>query len=208
MCFENDLLLKAAQKYKSLIGTKLIIIVGRKNKQETIIINFKSYNFYHLAGLHKLKDIQAIKGKNTSNILNRILKGKLTDEMIEKSSSYNQMKERLKIISEFPEVLKNDKIVWKFNKVRANGWSKIKWDYLIDYETSKREAYIFLRYNNDTQDYYCVSAFNKGKTNYSEMQTRMTVLKVTLINSDSQREKIIYQRNSFSSKASTDNSSL
>lgn len=118
------------------------------------------------------------------------------------------MKERLKIISEFPEVLKNDKIVWKFNKVRANGWSKIKWDYLIDYETSKREAYIFLRYNNDTQDYYCVSAFNKGKTNYSEMQTRMTVLKVTLINSDSQRAKIIYQRNSFSSKASTDNSSL
>lgn len=59
-----------------------------------------------------------MKGHNTTNVLDNILKGNLTNAMIEKSSFYNSMKERLEIISEFPDILNSNEIVWKFNKVR------------------------------------------------------------------------------------------
>lgn len=73
MSLENDLLLTAAKKYESLLESQLIILVGRKGKSENIFIDFKAFNFYHLAGLHKLRDIQALRGYNTSCILKRIL---------------------------------------------------------------------------------------------------------------------------------------
>lgn len=191
MCFETDMLLTAAKKYQSLIGSKLVVTVGRKGKQEEIIIAFEAADFCHLAGLHKLKDIQALKGYNTSTILERILNQKLTNEMIIKSSFYGQIEERLKIVSEFPEVLKNDKVIWKFNKVRANAWSKIPWDYLIDYKVQERETYIFLKSNNHSR-YFCISAFNRGKMDYTKMQIRMTVLKIVVTSQN--MSNTIYQR--------------
>lgn len=112
--------------------------------------------------------------------------------MIAKSSFYDQMKDRLKIISEFPDILVNDKIVWKFNKLRANSWSKIPWTYLIDYKVQERETYLFLKSNDDSNHCFCISTFNKGKTNYTKMQIRMTVLKIVLV--DKGKTTIIYNR--------------
>lgn len=109
MSIKDDLLLKAAKKYHSLNSSKLIITLGKKGTLSEIIVDFQASNFYHLAGLHKLKDIQAVRGYNTTNVLNKVLKGKLTNAMIEKSSFYDDMKERLEIISEFPDILKSPK---------------------------------------------------------------------------------------------------
>ena len=192
MSIKDDLLLEAANKYHSLSGSKLIITLGKRGTTSEIVVDFKPSNFYHLAGLHKLKDIQVVRGHNTANVLNKILKGKLTNAMIEKSSFYNDMKERLKILSEFPDILKSNKIVWKFNKVRISRWTKIPWDYLIDYGIGDNETYVFLRAKGNSNHCFCISAFRKTK-DYTRMQVRMTVLKVVLTN-DTGDGKTIYQR--------------
>lgn len=106
MSIKDDLLLEAAKKYHSLSNSKLIITLGKKGTTSEIVIDFKPSNFYHLSGLHKLKDIQVVRGRNTASVLNKVLKGKLTNAMIEESSFYKDMKERLEILSEFPDILK------------------------------------------------------------------------------------------------------
>lgn len=193
MNIKDDLLLKAARKYHSLNGSKLIITLGKKGIISEITVSFQPANFYHLAELHKLKDIQAVKGHNTTSVLNKILAGKLTSAMIEKSSFYDDMKERLEIISEFPDVLKSNKIIWKFNKVRTNGWSKIRWNYLIDYGIGDNETYVFLKSKENDNHCFCISAFRKS-LDYTKMQIRMTVLKVVLID-QAGKLMLIYQRN-------------
>lgn len=192
MSIKDDLLLKAAKKYHSLNGSKLIITLGKKGTLSEIIVDFQASNFYHLAGLHKLKDIQAVRGYNTTNVLNKVLKGKLTNAMIEKSSFYDDMKERLEIISEFPDILKSNKVIWKFNKVRITRWTKIRWDYLIDYGIGNNETYVFLKTKGDDNHCFCISAFRKTD-DYTKIQVRMTVLKVVLTN-DKGDGKTIYQR--------------
>ena len=102
------------------------------------------------------------------------------------------MKERLEILSEFPEILNSNEIVWKFNKVRASSWSKIHWNYLIDYGIGDNETYVFLKTKGDDSHCFCISAFRK-KADYTKMQIRMTVLRVALINQAGEINTI-YQR--------------
>ena len=91
-----------------------------------------------------------------------------------------------------PPILKSNKVIWKFNKVRITRWTKIRWDYLIDYGIGNNETYVFLKTKGDDNHCFCISAFRKTD-DYTKMQVRMTVLKVVLTN-DKGDGKTIYQR--------------
>lgn len=196
----DDILYDAARSYSKLIGTKLEFVLGKKGKLQRLIIVFDSTGFYHLAGLHKLKDIQVIKGISSSKILKNILNGIITAKMIEKSSFYHVVKERLNIISEFPNALKDNSIVWKFNRLRINKGSKINWDYLIEYGEKPQITYLFLRLSNsNATKYSCISTFRKKERDYTRLQIRMTVLKITFTDRQN-KNVIIYQRLGFNDR--------
>lgn len=52
---EADILQLAARAYQELMTVEYQVVLGRKGKAHTIEIAFRADNFYHLAGLHKLK---------------------------------------------------------------------------------------------------------------------------------------------------------
>ena len=58
-----DILYDAAQAYSRLIGTKYSIVLGYKQRAINLILNFYKDNFYHLAGLHNFKDIDALSAR-------------------------------------------------------------------------------------------------------------------------------------------------
>ena len=51
----KKILENAAKAFSSLLSVSYHIVLGRKGKAIDIVIVFKSENFFHLAGLHKLK---------------------------------------------------------------------------------------------------------------------------------------------------------
>ena len=55
-----DLLTEAANSYLRLINYEYEFVLGKKGELVNILLKFQEDNFFHLAGLHKLKDIYAI----------------------------------------------------------------------------------------------------------------------------------------------------
>lgn len=51
----KKILENAAKAFSSLLSVSYHIVLGRKGKAIDIVIVFKSENFFHLSGLHKLK---------------------------------------------------------------------------------------------------------------------------------------------------------
>ena len=52
-----DLLQKCAVAFNRLTGYQYRFTLGRKGKLKEIVLGFGETDFHHLAGLHKLKDI-------------------------------------------------------------------------------------------------------------------------------------------------------
>ncbi|MBP5696422.1 MAG: hypothetical protein J6X11_07235 [Treponema sp.] len=48
---------QAAIAYQKLLDVEYQIVLGKKNKQLILLINFEKLHFYHLSGLHYLKDL-------------------------------------------------------------------------------------------------------------------------------------------------------
>ena len=72
-----DILYSSASKFRKLIDTQYILTFGRKNKLTTLKLEFDESNFYHLAGLHKLRDLPDLR-KKASIIYDSILQRSLT----------------------------------------------------------------------------------------------------------------------------------
>ena len=90
------------QKYNEYIRLKNCRAEYRLSNGEILDFTYKEENFIHLIGLHKLIDIQMIQLLNdksnkivkTGYIISRIKKGRLTDEMVKKSSFYKEISDR------------------------------------------------------------------------------------------------------------------
>ena len=59
----------------SAIGAELFLF-GKKNKQLILSINFEKLHFYHLAGLHYLKDLADTLKGDRGIVFEKILNGK------------------------------------------------------------------------------------------------------------------------------------
>ena len=79
-----DLLQKCAVAFDRLTGYQYRFTLGRKGKLKEIVLGFDETDFHHLAGLHKLKDIN-IARDNRQTVFRDILSGRITYQTIEKS---------------------------------------------------------------------------------------------------------------------------
>ncbi|EOS8131580.1 hypothetical protein CCH77_RS10360, partial [Enterococcus faecium] len=92
---ENDLLYEAARSYQELLDYKINLVIGRKGQKEIVTIIFDETHFHHLAGLHKLKDINQIYKQQAKIAYRNILKKQITIEQILPSSFFSQIEDRL-----------------------------------------------------------------------------------------------------------------
>ena len=68
------------------------MVLGRKGKTHTIEIAFRADNFYHLAGLHKLKQRYPFQQQTSKWVLDHILRGTISVSSFSKDQNFIKLK--------------------------------------------------------------------------------------------------------------------
>lgn len=127
-----NILCYSANKYSELVKNNVIytFTIGRKGKSKRIIIDFTNNEFYHLAGLHYIKDVEFPSPK-AEEIFLLIRDNNEFQEKILASSKLPKIIERLTHIEHLDAVLNHpdDVVVWE--QKRANFSTNLKADYLV-----------------------------------------------------------------------------
>ena len=118
-----DKLKLSANAFQKLLDIKFRCIIGRKGKLREFILAFDTYDFHHLAGLHKLSDIPAIR-KNRERVFKNILSDNITYDMINKSKDFSLIKSRLEYLDRLEEFMDSNSIIFTYDK-RNNNLSNI-----------------------------------------------------------------------------------
>lgn len=109
----KDLLYQAVKFYDdNLAGKKFEIIAGKNKNQSTQIVNFEIERFYHLLGLHKLKDVPLLK-RSARKVYYEILQGKITYNDISHSVYLWEMEDRLIYHRELLNILNIKSLYYK-----------------------------------------------------------------------------------------------
>ena len=213
-----DILYDAAQAYSRLIGTKYSIVLGYKQRAINLILNFYKDNFYHLAGLHNFKDIDALSARPEA-VYKKILSKNITYNDILKSSHFDEKyKIRILDLIELEKYLDigTDFFGWdKRNAIQAKISTRIKADYLLknsSLQIGYKNHFVFfaIQVGRDnecmvvpvdmpTDSVSPASLFSEQK-DYSQCQKRYTLLcKEKIINADKTTEErnVLYIADSY-----------
>ena len=171
-----DLLQQCAQEFDLLIPYQYHIMIGRKGETMTFTISFDRADFHHLAGLHKLRDNVRFQTGKRSDIMEEILAGCLTLSQAQQSVFFHEMEPRLRPLIQLESFLDSNEIIFRYNS-KANIFSAIQADYLLQNDFEGTPAYLFLarRSGNNTQ--VCRTFFPKTFKDYAQGQPRYTLLK-------------------------------
>lgn len=171
-----DLLQRCAQEFDRLIPYQYHIIVGRKGKTLEFTLSFDRADFHHLAGLHKLRDNVRLQTGKRSDIMKEILDGRLTFSNIKQSSFFHEMEPRLLPLSQLELFLDSNEIIFRYN-AKANIFSVIQADYLLQNDYEETPVYLFLAQRSGSDTQVCRTFFPKTGKDYAEGQPRYTLLK-------------------------------
>ena len=171
-----DLLQRCALEFTQLLDVQYHIIAGRKRKTVEFIISFERSDFHHLAGLHKLRDNARLQRGRRGDILQNILDGKITLEQIQKSAFFREMEPRLSPLSGLEQFLDSNEIIFRYNS-KANAFSVIQADYLLENTWKGDSVYLFLSQRRDEETQVCRTFFPKAGKDYTVGQPRYTLLR-------------------------------
>lgn len=169
-----DKLTACAAAFEKLCHCEYDIQLGRKGIKEHIRLVFKPEHFHHLAGLHKLSDIYELRHLKRTSIWEDVLSGKLTDAHLNKSSLYWAIESRIDCLTLLETMLDSDNLYFRYNEMSSS--SRISAKYLVVLNNEQDLVYLFLDKITDEQ-YFCRSIFPKGDNDYTERQTRLTLLR-------------------------------
>lgn len=171
-----DILRHCAENFNHLLSYQYHIVIGRKGKMLEFTITFDPADFHHLAGLHKLRDNVRFQTGKRDDIFRDILAGKLTVQQAARSSFFQEMESRLRPLAELEAFIDSNELIFRYN-AKANVFSAISADYLLQNDFEGNPVYLFLaqRTGKDTQ--VCRTFFPKVEKDYTEGQPRYTLLK-------------------------------
>ncbi len=192
----SDKLFECALRFKKLLDIQYVLTFGHKGKTTNLTITFNEENFCHLAGLHKLKDMNHLKRNATINF-NKILDGSLTYKEISCSAHIHEIEDRLRVLSKLEFILDHENTNWKYCQENSPFYSKIRADFLIEHKDENAISYIFIKENNSECHHSCNSCFEYKRYDYTKNQTRLTLLekKKLCIRYDSL--ELLYRRNGY-----------
>lgn len=201
----TDLLLEAAQKYKSLSNVVYRIILGRKRICYEILLRFPEESFYHLAGLQHLTDI-TFPSKNKQRIFKEILKGNVSTDTLKKSVFYEDyfIEERLTCLCSIEEMLDTGGQFYSIIPQKISRYSSIRADFLFEYTPlSSSITYAFLIFegsNSNVNEYRLCSLFQKHSQDLTLGAAKTTLLymeKITNDDSNNIQQIVLYHNPSF-----------
>jgi len=173
---EKDILQMAAKAFAELTKMEFHIVLGRKGHTTTLNIVFRPENFYHLAGLHKLKLRYDFQSRTSAWVLANIIKGKITTSQISGDANYHRIYDRLSALQNLAAILEDSETkFYAYENKKVFFATKIVADYLAKGKYNN-EVITFSFFVKET-DCYCVnSIFPMEKYDYSVRQTQYTVL--------------------------------
>lgn len=162
-----DKIYECANNFNKILETKYVFTIVSNRTEKTIVLDFLKEDFRHASGLHYIDDISM--ENNPSKLVDSILDGSLTDEMLEKSTKYTKprreggiIKERVSEFCYLEEYLDKSDII-RIYKIQAFG-SSIEAEYFIEASNFNRHStvYIFMRKRIESDNYVIVSFFKKS----------------------------------------------
>ena len=175
-----DKLLTCATAYKNLLNIQYRVVIGRKGKTETLLIRFSEWDFHHLMGLGKLKDLRVAR-KNRKQVFQEIITGQTTYQTLAVSQYFSSIENRFDPLAEIENLLDDNRLVFRYN-AKLNQYSLIEADYLLSTPYNGTDIYIFVAENPDTGCFYCRSFFPKEEKDYARGQAIYTMLYKEKIN--------------------------
>ena len=173
-----DILKKSAENYRNYIDYDYTFTL---DCGISITAMFKAENYYHLSGLHYLKDIvqldKRLYNNSAKNIYKKILNGKITHSLIEKSQFYNKIQKRLYYFCNFDEIVFS-KVIVDFDYTILPQTELLS-TYLLYKEYDDGYAILGLKYDNNN-DIYIPETFIFSETDYYiKNQTTYNVSSIT-----------------------------
>jgi hypothetical protein len=170
-----DKIYEAAAKYVALSNYEYEFVLSQNRRCRKIKISFHDEDFYHLAGLQYVREIDIPRNRKKT-LDDIVIKHKITDDILMKSSSYQNplpdkdIKSRIDLLRFLEEYIDTDNIIRIFNtRNSAKLSSQINADYIIESQLKgdPNVVYIFLKHRIEEPDYCCVvSFFKKGNAVY------------------------------------------
>ncbi len=186
-------IVSAVKEYSKLLDIEYNLILGRIGKSKEVRIVFDETSWFHVAGIHYLKDI----GINHDKVAlkpfyEEITLGRITEEYFRKSRYYNNIADRVALLPRLGEIIEGiDNVntgIYGFSRKNAPFYTKIDGDYLVcDLSKTDNPVNLFLVFERkDDGTLVPISIFHPeindktGKMlDYTEKQMRYTFLKNT-----------------------------
>ncbi len=169
-----DKILACAMAFEKLLCIKYHIILGRKEKLLHLNVVFSKWDFHHLMGLGKLKDMR-IARQNRLDVFDCITSGKITYNKICTSKYIKEIEDRFKPLSCIEKIMDDNNIVFRYNE-KSNTFSLIQADFLLATPFENNDVYIFISKKEDSEEFFCRSFFPKSNKDYTTGQTKYTLL--------------------------------
>ena len=168
---------KCAMAFEALLNYEYHFIIGRKGQLKEFYLTFDKSDFHHLIGLHKLRDITQIQQGMREKIFYKILRGEISEELIKKSSYYDQMESRIVPLTSLEEMLDGNNLIFRYNE-KIQKFSLIKAEYLLEGKADNIPVFLFLgKRNKDEKEQMCRTFFRIEDKDYTEGQPKYTLLK-------------------------------
>lgn len=174
-----------------LLNTEYEIVLGRKGIAVTLRIAFEKRDCFHLMGLQYLIDRPEL-NRDRKKVFDEIVSGRITSKQVESSDFYRKIEERVNFLPLLEALLDSNETIFKYNQ-RANLYSLIDADYLMQNNMEKKNLYLFLSYGTNGK-YFCRSFFPEGKKDYTRNQASWTLLYKKKCDMSTGKETILYDR--------------
>ncbi|MEE1013411.1 MAG: PBECR4 domain-containing protein [Clostridia bacterium] len=173
-----DLLKKNAELYANYNGYDYTFTL---DCQMSVTVAFRAGHFHHLVGLHYLKDIAQVDksrlNQSAASIYNKILKGKITQDFIQKSTFYSKIEERMLHFADFDEILSSKFIVdFDYTKVPK---TELLSQYLLYKQYETGYAILGLKYDARNDIYIPETFLFEHSDYYIKDQISYAVIEVT-----------------------------
>ena len=189
--------LDAQKAFSKLLDIEYQFVLGRKDKTVSLTIEFQKYHFFHLAGLQYLKDLSRL-FIPAEGVYNQIESGQLPVSYIESSNNYDYIKGRVEYLPTLEYIFDSNDTIFKYNP-ELQAFSVIEADFLLRNEINKVPIFVFLQ-KNKNKKYFCKTFFPQGKKDYTERQTKWTVLFKKKIVKSTNTETVLYKNKNFEVK--------
>lgn len=184
----------AQNTFSKLLDIEYEFILGRKGKSVVLRVEFQKLHFFHLAGLQYLRDLPRL-AIPAEEVYNQLESGQLPVSYIESSQNYDFIKGRIDYLIYLEQIFDSNDTIFKYNPV-LQAFSVIEADFLMKNEINQIPVFVFLS-KGKNEKFFCKSFFPESKKDYSERQTKWTVLFKKKIVKSTNTETVLFKNKNF-----------